>query len=191
MSKTLFIKRFEIKELFGIYNVDIPFKNNINIFVGENGLGKTTILNVLNYIIQGDSESLSSINFNTIILTLGNNTKIKILHDDLLNNNLSLPDRNRVNHYLEEDDYSFITRRIAMEIFKEKSPKILEDKEEREKIFERILRRYRYDLSPSMLEKIYNLVLKNENFQEDLKNSWEYKIYQYMKNWDKCSSLNV
>lgn len=189
MSKTLFIKRFEIKELFGIYNVDIPFKNNINIFVGENGLGKTTILNVLNYIIQGDSESLSSINFNTIILTLGNNTKIKILHDDLLNNNLSLPDRNRVNHYLEEDDYSFITRRIAMEIFKEKSPKILEDKEEREKIFERILRRYRYDLSPSMLEKIYNLVLKNENFQEDLKNSWEYKIYQYMKNWDKIIYL--
>ncbi len=189
MSKTLFIKRFEIKELFGIYNVDIPFNNNINIFVGENGLGKTTILNVLNYIIQGDSESLSSINFNTIILTLGNNEKIKILHDDLLNNNLSLSDRNRVNHYLEEDDYSFITRRIAMEIFKEKSPKILEDKEEREKIFERILRRYRYDLSPSMLEKIYNLVLKNENFQEDLKNSWEYKIYQYMKNWDKIIYL--
>lgn len=189
MSKTLFIKRFEIKELFGIYNVDIPFNNNINIFVGENGLGKTTILNVLNYIIQGDSESLSSINFNTIILTLGNNEKIKILHDDLLNNNLSLSDRNRVNHYLEEDDYSFITRRIAMEIFKEKSPKILEDKEERKKIFERILRRYRYDLSPSMLEKIYNLVLKNENFQEDLKNSWEYKIYQYMKNWDKIIYL--
>ena len=189
MSKTLFIKRFEIKELFGIYNVDIPFNNNINIFVGENGLGKTTILNVLNYIIQGDSESLSSINFNTIILTLGNNEKIKILHDDLLNNNLSLSDRNRVNHYLEEDDYSFITRRIAMEIFKEKSPKILEDKEEREKIFESILRRYRYDLSPSMLEKIYNLVLKNENFQEDLKNSWEYKIYQYMKNWDKIIYL--
>ena len=189
MSKTLFIKRFEIKELFGIYNVDIPFNNNINIFVGENGLGKTTILNVLNYIIQGDSESLLSINFNTIILTLGNNEKIKILHDDLLNNNLSLSDRNRVNHYLEEDDYSFITRRIAMEIFKEKSPKILEDKEERKKIFERILRRYRYDLSPSMLEKIYNLVLKNENFQEDLKNSWEYKIYQYMKNWDKIIYL--
>lgn len=189
MSKTLFIKRFEIKELFGIYNVDIPFKNNINIFVGENGLGKTTILNVLNYIIQGDSESLSSINFNTIILTLGNNTKIKILHDDLLNNNLPLSDRNRVNHYLQEDDYSFITRKIAMEIFKEKSPKILDDKEERKKIFERILRRYRYDLSPSMLEKIYNLVLKNENFQEDLKNSWEYKIYQYMKNWDKIIYL--
>lgn len=189
MPKTLFIKRFEIKELFGIYNVDIPFKNNINIFVGENGLGKTTILNVLNYIIQGDSESLSSINFNTIILTLGNNTKIKILHDDLLNNNLPLSDRNRVNHYLQEDDYSFITRRIAMEIFKEKSPKILDDKEERKKIFERILRRYRYDLSPSMLEKIYNLVLKNENFQEDLKNSWEYKIYQYMKNWDKIIYL--
>lgn len=61
MTKDLFIKRFEIEELFGIYNVNISFKDNINIFVGENGLGKTTILNALNYIIQGDSESLAAI----------------------------------------------------------------------------------------------------------------------------------
>ena len=52
MTKDLFIKRFEIEELFGIYNVNIPFKDNINIFVGENGLGKTTILNALNMLYR-------------------------------------------------------------------------------------------------------------------------------------------
>ncbi len=48
MKEEPFIKRFQIEELFGIYNVDIPFCNNINIFIGENGLGKTTILNCIN-----------------------------------------------------------------------------------------------------------------------------------------------
>lgn len=37
MTKDLFIKRFEIEELFGIYNVNISFKDNINIFVGGMG----------------------------------------------------------------------------------------------------------------------------------------------------------
>ena len=42
--KKSFIKSFKMEELFGIYNVDIPFEDDINIFVGENGLGKTTII---------------------------------------------------------------------------------------------------------------------------------------------------
>lgn len=133
MEKELFIKRFEIEELFGVYNVNIPFKNNINIFVGENGLGKTTILNALNYIIQGDSESLLSIEFNKMQLTLGNDTKIVITHDELMNNNLSIHDRNRLYHYLPEEDYSFIARRIMLEVLKEKVPNMIDDKETRKK----------------------------------------------------------
>ena len=58
MKEKVFLKRFEIKELFGIYNVDIPFESNVNIFVGENGLGKTTILNCINYVLQCDSDNL-------------------------------------------------------------------------------------------------------------------------------------
>lgn len=38
-----FIKRFQIEELFGIYNVDIPFEDDINIFVGENGLDTSLV----------------------------------------------------------------------------------------------------------------------------------------------------
>ena len=189
MTQDLFIKRFEIEELFGIYNVNIPFKDNINIFVGENGLGKTTILNALNYIIQGDSESLAVIEFKKIILTLGDDTKIVITHDELMNNNISIRDRNRLYHYLPDDDYNFIARRIMLEILKEKAPNMLDDKMTREKIYDRIVRKYRYDLPPSILEKIYNSVLKDKNFEKELKDSWEYKIYDYMKKWDRIIYL--
>lgn len=189
MEKKLFLKRFEIQELFGIYNVSIPFTDNINIFVGENGLGKTTILNALNYIIQGDSESLASINFKKIILTLGNDSKIEINHEELIKNNISVHDRNMYLHYMSDDDNNYITRKIMLEIIKEKSPKVLYDKETKEKLFDRISRRYRYDLPISALEKIYNTILKNNDFEKELKESWEYKIYDYMKQWDKIIYL--
>lgn len=189
MTQDLFIKRFEIEELFGIYNVNIPFKDNINIFVGENGLGKTTILNALNYVIQGDSESLAAIEFKKMILTLGNDAKIVIIHDDLMNNNISIRDRNRLYHYLPNDDYSYIAQRIMLEVLKEKTPNMLDDKITREKIYDRIVRKYRYDLPPSILEKIYNSVLKDKNFEKELKDSWEYKIYDYMKKWDRIIYL--
>lgn len=189
MEKKLFLKRFEIQELFGIYNVNIPFTDNINIFVGENGLGKTTILNALNYIIQGDSESLASINFKKIILTLGNDSEIEINHEELIKNNISVHDRNMYLHYMSDDDNNYITRKIMLEIIKEKSPKVLYDKETKEKLFDKISRRYRYDLPISALEKIYNAILKNNDFEKELKDSWEYKIYDYMKQWDKIIYL--
>ena len=78
MNSEVLIKRFQIKELFGIYNVDIPFENHVNIFVGENGLGKTTILNCLNYVLQGDVDNLYNTDFKEIIVTLKNDKKIYI-----------------------------------------------------------------------------------------------------------------
>ena len=106
-----------------------------------------------------------------------------------MNNNISIRDRNRLYHYLPDDDYNFIARRIMLEILKEKAPNMLDDKMTREKIYDRIVRKYRYDLPPSILEKIYNLVLKDRNFEKELKDSWEYKIYDYMKKWDRIIYL--
>lgn len=106
-----------------------------------------------------------------------------------MNNNISIRDRNRLYHYLPDDDYNFIARRIMLEILKEKAPNMLDDKMTREKIYDRIVRKYRYDLPPSILEKIYNSVLKDRNFEKELKDSWEYKIYDYMKKWDRIIYL--
>lgn len=41
------IRRVKINGLFGTNNIDITFDSSVNIFVGENGLGKTTILSCI------------------------------------------------------------------------------------------------------------------------------------------------
>lgn len=190
MKEKLFLKEFKIKRLFGLYNVNIPFDSNINIFVGENGLGKTTILNALNYVIQGDSEGLSTIDFESIELTLGNNKTVKILHDDLSVNNLPISNRNYlIAHYFHDEDYGNITRRVMLEILKENSPKILDDKDSREKLFEKISKKYKYELPAYIMERIYNTILKNDEFTKELKKSWEYKLYEYMKEWKQIIYL--
>lgn len=84
MVKDVIIKRFQIKKLFGLYNVDIPFENYLNIFVGENGLGKTTILNCLNYVLQCDVDNLYNTDFDEIIITFKNEKNINIKHDELI-----------------------------------------------------------------------------------------------------------
>lgn len=188
-KKDLFIKEFKIKKMFGIYDVDIPFTDNVNIFVGENGLGKTTILNALNYVIQGDSESLSQIEFERIVLTLGDNSKIEINHEELLENKNNVFDRNRFLHNSYDENYNYLTRRVMLEVIMVFSPKMIDDKESREKMINIFLKKYRYDLPSSAIEKICDLVLKDDTFVKEMKQSWEYKIYDYMKNWDKIIYL--
>lgn len=185
MSKKLFLKRFKIRSLFGLYNIDIPFDSNINIFVGENGLGKTTILNALNYVLQGDSEGLSTINFESIELTLGNNKTIKIIHDDLSVNNLSIRNRNYLVHYLHEEE----ARKIMLEVLKENDPEILDNKDSREKLLDKISKKYKYDIPSYAVDRIYNTILKNDEFIKELKKGWEYKLYEYMKEWKQIIYL--
>lgn len=66
------IKKFKIDNLFGYQNVDLRFKNNIMILMGENGLGKTSILNSLYFTLTQKWRKLSKINFETISLTIDN-----------------------------------------------------------------------------------------------------------------------
>lgn len=52
-----------IKGLFGRYNINISFDKEVNIFIGENGLGKTTILNCIYYVLEKQFSRLSGIQF--------------------------------------------------------------------------------------------------------------------------------
>lgn len=72
MKSTCALKKFQIEGLFGKYNVDLEFKNNINIYVGENGIGKTTILNCIYYTLSGKFKKLVDINFDKIYFEIGN-----------------------------------------------------------------------------------------------------------------------
>lgn len=69
-----FIQEFEILGLFGYKDFHITFNNNILILIGENGFGKTTILNAINYTIQGCYKELLSIKFDKIRIVIGNET---------------------------------------------------------------------------------------------------------------------
>ena len=48
--------RIKIYNLFGHYDVELNLNNeyNMKIYVGENGVGKTTILNIIFSVITGE-----------------------------------------------------------------------------------------------------------------------------------------
>ena len=68
------IKSFSIYKLHGCYDVSIEITDNVGIIVGENGLGKTTILSMLYFILSKRYDELISFNFEsaTIEFNSGN-----------------------------------------------------------------------------------------------------------------------
>lgn len=69
----MFIKRFKIDGLFGYKTIEIVFGHPILIMIGENGYGKTTILNALNYTLQGCYKELLDIKFKAIEIQIEDN----------------------------------------------------------------------------------------------------------------------
>ena len=83
MNSKSFIKRFAISGLFGYKNFDINFDDSIKILIGENGFGKTTLLNSLSYLLKGDYKNLSRIKFDQIIIDFDGNHKYEFPSADL------------------------------------------------------------------------------------------------------------
>ena len=46
-ATNMIIKRLEIKNLHGIYNYNVSFNDDLTFIFGENGCGKTTILDIV------------------------------------------------------------------------------------------------------------------------------------------------
>lgn len=67
------IKNFSIKNLFGYQSVNLNFTNDILILMGENGLGKTSILNSLYFTLTQKWNKLEKINFESISLNIDDN----------------------------------------------------------------------------------------------------------------------
>lgn len=69
------IRSFKISKLFGYKTINIEFKSDYTILVGENGSGKTTILNCLNYVLRKQFDELAKIPFDFIEIVWGKNGK--------------------------------------------------------------------------------------------------------------------
>lgn len=61
--------------LFGRYDIEIPFDKQVNIFIGENGLGKTTILNCIYFVLEKKFSRLADIQFSEIHVRFRNESK--------------------------------------------------------------------------------------------------------------------
>jgi predicted ATPase len=70
------IKNYKITGLFGFRTVDISFENEIKILIGENGLGKTTVLNSLYYLLNGIYHKLVKVEFENLELIFSNSETI-------------------------------------------------------------------------------------------------------------------
>lgn len=58
-----FIESFKIDKLWGYQDINLTFHKDVNVLIGPNGSGKTTILNLLHAILLADLPSLLNVNF--------------------------------------------------------------------------------------------------------------------------------
>lgn len=58
-----FIESFKIDKLWGYRDINLTFHKDVNVLIGPNGSGKTTILNLLHAILSGDLRSVLNFNF--------------------------------------------------------------------------------------------------------------------------------
>lgn len=95
MDSNFSISRFCIDGFLRKYDVDIEFPGRINIMVGENGLGKTTILNCLYYVLSGQFNKLDSVEFKRIRVYFAENDCFEITKDNIYALNLDWNDYRR------------------------------------------------------------------------------------------------
>lgn len=83
MEEKFLIERLEIYDLWGYRDIELTFFPDVNILIGPNASGKTTILNLLQYILTLDLGSLAEMAFKSVVIQLksfsGNHTKTIIV----------------------------------------------------------------------------------------------------------------
>ena len=114
---------FEIKKLHGFRDYRLEFKDNMLILVGENGIGKTTVLRILYYFLSGQWESLAKFNFHELRLVIDNKEhklpysflkqRFKMLDKKLLRG-LPPSKRNRFIELLDHTEGKFVLPELEM-----------------------------------------------------------------------------
>jgi len=82
-EENTYIKSYAVYGLHGDKDINLKFNSAYKIRVAENGPGKTTVLNSLFYLLTGQYQKLSQIEFEKIELEFVNNEKVDILRNDI------------------------------------------------------------------------------------------------------------
>lgn len=102
-----YIKSYSVLGLHGDKDIELIFNSSYKILVAENGTGKTTVLNSLFYLLTGQYQKLSQIEFDSIRLKLSNNDSVELSRNDIsfeMPSNLEkLPHYNRLKQYIGDD----------------------------------------------------------------------------------------
>lgn len=104
------IKKIKINGLHGYFQYDINLNEDISLLYGKNGSGKTTVLNLIEFIIGGEIYKLKDITFKNVIITTTDNELLQlsninnIIYINFLNKNeeIRLEDLNK---YFSEERY--------------------------------------------------------------------------------------
>ncbi|EOV1172612.1 AAA family ATPase [Vibrio fluvialis] len=70
------ISQFSVRKLFGCQDVNLVVEDNELILIGENGSGKTTVMNMFYHMLSGDFKALEKYEFSRIELKFVNEDKI-------------------------------------------------------------------------------------------------------------------
>ena len=143
------LKSIKIEGLFGKYDYSLDFRNDIAIWVSENGVGKTTILTIIVAILTGDARTLYDINFKKISVNISNKDYIidKQKPTSPFKDKDNIEYINRHMMYLLEDLERYLPRNFSLKI--------------RNEI---IHKRY---IDPSMLDEIIYRLPYDERFNND------------------------
>lgn len=138
------LKSFTIKGLFGDRTVIIPFKDDVKILIGENGLGKTTVLSMLYYTLTTKLFKLKDFDFKSLELAFIDGQKISIEKDKLLSSDDDL-EMNVPLHLINTLSRSLDTKEIieiSNLLTNGAHPHMIIDRIERYRFSSDILRRY-------------------------------------------------
>lgn len=94
------LKSFNIYKLYGYRNIEIDFDHSIKILIGENGLGKTTVLNIIYYVLSKNFSKLNTFNFESIEIIFDSKNKV-IIEKEILDKHLKLDKENSSSHFNE------------------------------------------------------------------------------------------
>lgn len=126
---SMIIKRLELKGLHGIYNYNVVFNEDLTFLYGENGCGKTTILDIVSSIVTGKLYNLFRYKFEEVTLSYRENKRSKLnkirikayedkyelsLNGDELLEIIETPRKINEIYSRDEDEYTFERRFMSM-----------------------------------------------------------------------------